>query len=51
MCFSRLLTGRLAVGAAKACSILPYTDNAELDAALALAREEVELPKGGAWWE
>ncbi len=32
--------------AAKACSIVPSTDKAELDAALALARKGVELQKG-----
>jgi WD40 repeat protein/tetratricopeptide (TPR) repeat protein len=37
--------------AAKACSILPYTDKAELDAALALARKGAELGEGGQWWE
>jgi tetratricopeptide (TPR) repeat protein len=37
--------------AAKACSILPYTDKAELEAALALARKGVELGEGGQWWE
>jgi hypothetical protein len=35
--------------AAKACSILPYNDNAELDAALALARKGAELGKSGEW--
>ena len=36
---------------AKACSILPWTDKAELAAALALARKGVELGRGGEWWE
>jgi WD40 repeat protein/tetratricopeptide (TPR) repeat protein len=38
--------------AAKACSIVPSTDKAELDAALALARKGVELQKseGGREW-
>ena len=35
--------------AAKACSILPSTDKAELDAALALARAAVKLGNGGEW--
>ncbi len=37
--------------AAKACSILPSANKAELDAALALARKGVELGKGGPWSE
>jgi Tetratricopeptide repeat len=37
--------------AAKVCSILPYTDKVQLEAALALARKGVELGKGGEWWE
>ena len=32
--------------AAKACSILPSTDKAELEAALALARKAVKLGHG-----
>jgi WD40 repeat protein len=35
--------------AAKACSIVPNTDKAQLEAALALARNGVELNKGGEW--
>ena len=35
--------------AAKACSILPSTDKAELEAALALARTAVKLGNGGEW--
>jgi tetratricopeptide (TPR) repeat protein len=37
--------------AAKACSILPFTNKAELAAALALARKGVELDHGGEWRE
>jgi serine/threonine-protein kinase len=37
--------------AAKACSILPSTSKAELDAALALARKGVELHTGEQWRE
>jgi tetratricopeptide (TPR) repeat protein len=37
--------------AAKACSMLPFTNKAELDAALALARKAVELDKGSKWRE
>ena len=37
--------------AAKACSILPSTNRAELEATLTLARKGVELGKGGQWWE
>jgi tetratricopeptide (TPR) repeat protein len=36
---------------AKACSILPSPDKAELEAALALGRKAVELGKGGQWQE
>jgi hypothetical protein len=35
--------------AAKVCSILPATDKAELEAALALGRTAVEVGKGGQW--
>ena len=35
--------------AAKACSILPSTQKAELEAALALGRKAVEIGKGGDW--
>ena len=35
--------------AAKACSILPSTDKAELEAALALGRKAVKLDPGNAW--
>jgi tetratricopeptide (TPR) repeat protein len=35
--------------AARACSILPSADPAELDAALALARTAVRVGNGGAW--
>jgi tetratricopeptide (TPR) repeat protein len=41
----------MAERAAKACSILPSTEKAKLDAALALARKGVELGNGGEWWE
>ncbi len=37
--------------AAKACSILPATDKAELAAAVAIAHKGVELDKGGEWRE
>jgi hypothetical protein len=37
--------------AAKACSILPSTSKADLEAALALARKGVELDKDGKWRE
>src|SRR5262249_32069030 len=37
--------------AAKACSILPSTDKAELEAALVLGRKGVELGKGGQFQE
>ena len=37
--------------AAKACSIRASVDQAELEAALALARKGVELGKGGQWSE
>jgi len=35
--------------AAKACSILPSADKAEVEAALALGRKAVEIDKAGAW--
>jgi tetratricopeptide (TPR) repeat protein len=35
--------------AAKVCTIVPTTDKATLDTALALARKAVELGKGGQW--
>jgi WD40 repeat protein len=35
--------------AAKACCILPSTDKAEVEAALALARKAVEIGKGSEW--
>ncbi len=41
----------MAERAAKSCSIVPSTDKAELDAALALARKEVELHQGVQWRE
>jgi tetratricopeptide (TPR) repeat protein len=41
----------MAERAAKACSIVPSTDKAELDAALILARKEVELYHGVQWRE
>jgi hypothetical protein len=37
--------------AAKACSILPSPDKAELEAALALARTAVKVGKGTEWWD
>jgi tetratricopeptide (TPR) repeat protein len=37
--------------AARACSMLPSTNKAELEAALALARKGVELHKGSKWRE
>jgi len=37
--------------AARACSILPSTNKAQLDAALALARKGMELDKGSKWRE
>jgi tetratricopeptide (TPR) repeat protein len=37
--------------AAKACSIHPLTDKAELQAALALGRTAVKVGKGSEWWD
>jgi hypothetical protein len=37
--------------AARACSILPSTDKAELEAALTLGRTAAKVGKGEQWWK